>query len=101
MVGFYVQFDCERNLSEQLCTTVAAARTAGIATVLYVPGKKPAASTMQETLTQIQVISTEDAKPVFSLSMQDGYDVLSQLLSILHNIPCTLNTGLWNMQYVE
>ena len=41
----------------------------------------------RETLTQIRVINTEDAKPVFLLSMQDGYVVLLQLVSILDTIP--------------
>ncbi|UTC45322.1 hypothetical protein E4N72_01315 [Treponema vincentii] len=41
----------------------------------------------RETLTQIRVINTEDAKPVFLLSMQDGYEVLLQLVSILDTIP--------------
>ena len=45
-------------------------------TVLYVPEKKPVKSSTRKTLTQIRVINTEDAKPVFSLSMQDGYVVL-------------------------
>lgn len=41
----------------------------------------------QKTLIQIRIINTEDAKPVFLLSMRDGYEVLFQLVSILDTIP--------------
>ena len=51
----------------------------------------------QETLTQIRVINTEDTKPIFSLSMQDGYEVLSQLVAILHNGSCTRGTDYSNL----
>ena len=52
----------------------------------------------QETLTQIRVINTEDTKPIFSLSMQDGYEVLSQLVAILHNGSCTREIDYSNLQ---
>lgn len=88
--GFYVFLDNAIKRFENMQSLSAAAHKSGISVALYVPYKNPKT---------IQIISTEDSKPIFTLKMEDGYELLSTLIPFLK----TDDKGkrFWDMKYCE
>ncbi|UTC78842.1 hypothetical protein E4O04_12880 [Treponema sp. OMZ 799] len=88
--GFYVFLDHAINGRENMQSLSAAARKAGISVTLYVPSKDSKT---------IQIISTEDSKPIFTLKMEDGYELLSILVPFLKIDD--KGKRFWDMKYCE